>query len=325
MNYNDSQIMSDTAYISCNSAYEKLSQNNTHDLYEILEKLESQKRDLSSTKNDYNNPQILSSLDSSIASIRGLLSLTEKASKADLKSTSQSSKKFSQNIRLLSTDINPYTYTENRSDSISNYMASNDNNVAPNNSQNITPNRENTVSPSDNILPNNRRVNRQTSSFRGSPQQGNFITKLLSKFAVGSSFQGSTQQISSSKQLGKTSHYIHSTRCNNVPIDQSKTLEKSSQNTQSIRQQFNPHSWHNRNMDYCHISPESPSKPPHRDDWGHDHHEPCDANKKIVSRQFDIVRLLLLYLSLRPHYPYCYRICRVAEEQFSILSNIVEI
>lgn len=48
----------------------------------------------------------------------------------------------------------------------------------------------------------------------------------------------------------------------------------------------------------------------------------CDPHNKLVTNQIDIIRLLLLYLTLRPTCRYCSRIASITNEQFDILLNM---
>ena len=260
MNYNDSQIMSDNAYIQCQSAYCKLSENTIHDLGEILEKLEGQKKAINSTETITNRHRILGAIDDSISSLKSIMQSTQTLPKSQSKSIS----KFSQKYLKQNTDIPPYTYSENRGDSISNYMG-NSTPSAPTpttpitSPQNTTPSSPTPV-PSDNIAPDGRLEPRPRALSRGCPQPGNFIAKLLSQLKV-SAPKVHTQK---DNKYGYSVHSIHS-----------EILGKSGVYVTQNR----------------HI----PHHPPHHI---------CTPEREILSRQIDIVRLLILYLQLRPNYPY---------------------
>lgn len=49
----------------------------------------------------------------------------------------------------------------------------------------------------------------------------------------------------------------------------------------------------------------------------------CDPHKKMVTNELDIIRLLLLYMALRPNCPYTYRLCTIAQEHLEILGEMV--
>lgn len=51
-------------------------------------------------------------------------------------------------------------------------------------------------------------------------------------------------------------------------------------------------------------------------------HTTCDPHNKLVTNQIDIIRLLLLYLALRPTCRYCSRIASIANEQFDLLLTL---
>jgi len=53
------------------------------------------------------------------------------------------------------------------------------------------------------------------------------------------------------------------------------------------------------------------------------HDDRCDHNKKIVTGQIDLLRLMILFLSLRPKCPYQSRICQVIDSQFGVLLNLI--
>jgi len=49
----------------------------------------------------------------------------------------------------------------------------------------------------------------------------------------------------------------------------------------------------------------------------------CQANKKIVTNQLDILRLLLLYISLRPHCRFIRSLSNITFEQMEILTELI--
>lgn len=51
---------------------------------------------------------------------------------------------------------------------------------------------------------------------------------------------------------------------------------------------------------------------------------PCDPHKKLITNELDIIRLLLLYMALKPHCPYTHRICTLAQEHLEVLGELVE-
>ncbi len=335
MNYNDSQIMSDDTYIKCQSAYEKLSANTVHDLGEILEKLESQKKAIISANLSSNNSQILDGINESITGLKSILHANIYTTQKSNTINSKNVQKFSQKLSTQNVDIPPYTYSENRSDSISEYMGGNIPNLfspstpnnTPNNPQNMVPNStpnnglENpsnispttpsqelspTPVPSDNISPNNRAENRARVFSRSCPQQSSFIARLLSGFKVNSnSKEPRTKATAKVSTTGHTAHSIHS-----------GILYKNKESVSAYNYpRFTPYNKHN-----AHPSHSSREHSRHPEPGPH-----CTPERDIISRQIDIVRLLILYLQLRPSYPYCYRICGIASTQFDILSTLINI
>ena len=320
MNYNDSQIMSDDTYIRCQSAYEKLSANNIHDLREILEKLESQKKAIISANLPSNNSQILDGINESILGLKNILHSTTYTTQKSNSPSSKQGLKFTQSISTPNVDTPPYTYSENRSDSISEYMGgkvpnlpdyNTPNNppfITPESPQNIVPESNlsdtsqsptNVTVPSDNIAPNNRTENRARISSRSCPQQGSIIAKLLSQFKVNSGAKVSyINRTAKEPSTGHTAHSIHS-----------EILHKNSDSISTYNYPYHKPNYEH-NLKSNHYSKSS-------------HH--CSPEQDILSRQIDIVRLLILYLQLRPTYPYCYRICSITSTQFDILSSLINI
>lgn len=49
----------------------------------------------------------------------------------------------------------------------------------------------------------------------------------------------------------------------------------------------------------------------------------CDPHDKMVTGQIDLLRLLVLFISLHPHCGYSSKICGIASEQFDVLLNII--
>ncbi|MBE5739113.1 MAG: hypothetical protein E7354_05245 [Clostridiales bacterium] len=318
MNFNDNQIMNNIDCMSYNCDYQKMHESSQLDLLEILEKLEEQRASILKLKNDSIPHEILSSLDSSIQSLRNILKSTKTSvfSKSDI--TPHSSHKSGGTLSTNIINPNPYTYTENRYDSISHFMDNNSpTNNAPNNTRNTQPTIENdgynapqkemTNTPSRTPLsppttqPSRARQNRGNVLSRSLPQQGNIFAKLLEKLSI-NQVQKSPTTILQSQTRGKTAHYNHF-------IDFLHTNTTSQNN--NIKEQKGSHSYH-QSPTYCY---EDLPAPP----------QPCNPHKQIISRQFDIMRLLLLYMRLKPHSPYCYRVCDIAERQFEILSNLIEI
>lgn len=54
-----------------------------------------------------------------------------------------------------------------------------------------------------------------------------------------------------------------------------------------------------------------------------DFRPPCNDHDRICNNQIDIVRLLLLYLALRPNSKYICRVSNIAMDQFDIMTNIM--
>ena len=50
--------------------------------------------------------------------------------------------------------------------------------------------------------------------------------------------------------------------------------------------------------------------------------EHCDPRRKLVTSQLDLLRLLILFIALRPHSRYCARIASITNNQFEVLLSI---
>jgi len=53
-------------------------------------------------------------------------------------------------------------------------------------------------------------------------------------------------------------------------------------------------------------------------------HDNCDKGRKLVTGQIDILRLLILFISLRPRCAYLPSICKIADEQFGVLIQLID-
>ena len=50
--------------------------------------------------------------------------------------------------------------------------------------------------------------------------------------------------------------------------------------------------------------------------------EGCDPRRKLITGQVDLLRLLILFIALRPHSRYCSRIASIASSQFDVLLTL---
>lgn len=48
----------------------------------------------------------------------------------------------------------------------------------------------------------------------------------------------------------------------------------------------------------------------------------CEPRRQLYTNQLDIIRLLLLYMALRPNNHHCHRICNITLSQFEVLNTI---
>lgn len=109
----------------------------------------------------------------------------------------------------------------------------------------------------------------------------------------------------------KGSQNVQSTHKRNFPMPGSILYRLSQSLFMKTREEKNTlHSTNHRDFG-------RPPYPPHP-------HEPqCDPREKCVTNQLDILRLMLLFMTLRPNCRYLPRFCRIASTQLDILSEMV--
>lgn len=75
------------------------------------------------------------------------------------------------------------------------------------------------------------------------------------------------------------------------------------------------------NPQYPNARPHDPRRTPPMHEWAYDSH--CDPREKCVTNQLDILRLMLLFMTLRPTCRYLPRMCRIATTQLDILGEMM--
>lgn len=76
------------------------------------------------------------------------------------------------------------------------------------------------------------------------------------------------------------------------------------------------------NPQYPNARPHDPQGIPPMHEWAYNSH--CDPREKCVTNQLDILRLMLLFMTLRPTCRYMPRMCRVATTQLDILGEMMK-
>lgn len=120
-----------------------------------------------------------------------------------------------------------------------------------------------------------------------------------------------TQNADSLQNPNMSSKNIQSTHKRNFPMPGSILYRLSQSLFMKNREEKNT-AYSTNHRDFA-----RPPYPPHP-------HEPrCDPREKCVTNQLNILRLMLLFMTLRPNCRYLPRFCRIASTQLDILSEMV--
>jgi hypothetical protein len=88
----------------------------------------------------------------------------------------------------------------------------------------------------------------------------------------------------------------------------------------SLRKKNNIVTNSNYNMKYHNMYVDEIANINNYDNW---HNDNCDQERKLVTNQIDILRLLVLFVALRPRCHYTPNICRMADDQMSVLIDLI--
>ena len=308
MKYDDYARLSDENYKIMKQSYENVITEETADLQEILEKLIKQRKTLHSNNSDNKYDEMLEKLDNNIADLNSLIS-------GNLSQVASKNSAFIPNyygLRSKKLDLGNDAISPIRSHK---EMLSHGD-IVP--TQPSTPSDNNQNGNSDSNVPQNGTTTPNTPK-RNSPMQGSALSNIIKQLNVGANrILGCNR-----KQRTINSNNLAS---QNTQVSSQKHYNKTTQNPNNSQSQIRPSNLSEMNnvfmpypmtppkYDYMHRPPHHP-----RPNMSHG----CKPHDIILSDQCDIVRMILLYMMLRPNCRYISRLCNVANDQFEILQLLM--
>lgn len=308
MKYDDYARLSDENYKIMKQSYENVITEETADLQEILEKLIKQRKTLHSNNSDNKYDEMLEKLDNNIADLNSLISgnLSQVASKNSAFIPSYYGLR-SKKLDLGNDAISPIR-------SHKEMLSHGD--IVP--TQPSTPSDNNQNGNSDSNVPQNGTTTPNTPK-RNSPMQGSALSNIIKQLNVGANrilgrnrkqrTINSNNLASQNTQVPSQNHYNKTTHNPNNSQSQIRPSNLSEMNNI-----FMPYPMTPPKYDYMHRPPHHP-----RPNMPHG----CEPHDIILSGQCDIVRMILLYMMLRPNCRYISRLCNVANDQFEILQLLM--
>lgn len=286
MKFDDYKILSDRDYTIMKQNYDTLIQSETNDLNEILDKLYKQRQNLIDLNQNHKFDDMLEKIDNNISDIESIIGSNQK-----IASTKQSCeiphywglKKPSKQ------DIN--SDNTNGNNSFSDFLDNEyKNNPIPTPTQ---PSLDNNLAPNIDITPPNNNEQSETNlpaqntTKRNSPMQGSALSNIIKQLNVGAG-----------RLLGKK--HTHNA-----------TIKVDKEGFGDLTGGFFPY-------------PVPPDFPPrHKNKKRPNLGDGCEPHDIALSNQCDIVRLILLYMMLRPNCRYISRLSSVACDQFEILQLLI--
>lgn len=308
MKYDDYARLSDENYKIMKQSYENVITEETADLQEILEKLIKQRKTLHSNNSDNKYDEMLEKLDNNIADLNSLIS-------GNLSQVASKNSAFIPNyygLRSKKLDLGNDAISPIRSHQ---EMLSHGD-IAP--TQPSTPSDNNQNGNSDSNVPQNGTTTPNTPK-RNSPMQGSALSNIIKQLNVGANrilgcnrkqrTINSNNLASQNTQVSSQNHYNKTTQNPNNSQSQIRPSNLSEMNNI-----FMPYPMTPPKYDYMHRPPHHP-----RPNMSHG----CKPHDIILSDQCDIVRMILLYMMLRPNCRYISRLCNVANDQFEILQLLM--
>ena len=308
MKYDDYARLSDENYKIMKQSYENVITEETADLQEILEKLIKQRKTLHSNNSGNKYDEMLEKLDNNIADLNSLIS-------GNLSQVASKNSAFIPNyygLRSKKLDLGNDAISPIRSHK---EMLSHGD-IAP--TQPSTPSDNNQNGNSDSNVPQNGTTTPNTPK-RNSPMQGSALSNIIKQLNVGANriFGRNRKQrtinsnnlASQNTQVSSQNHYNKTTQNPNNSQSQIRPSNLSEMNNI-----FMPYPMTPPKYDYMHRPPHHP-----RPNMPHG----CKPHDIILSDQCDIVRMILLYMMLRPNCRYISRLCNVANDQFEILQLLM--
>ena len=308
MKYDDYARLSDENYKIMKQSYENVITEETADLQEILEKLIKQRKTLHSNNSDNKYDEMLEKLDNNIADLNSLIS-------GNLSQVASKNSAFIPNyygLRSKKLDLGDDAISPIRSHK---EMLSHGD-IVP--TQPSTPSDNNQNGNSDSNVPQNGTTTPNTPK-RNSPMQGSALSNIIKQLNVGANrilgcnrkqrTINSNNLASQNTQVSSQNHYNKTTKNPNNSQSQIRPSNLSEMNNI-----FMPYPMTPPKYDYMHRPPHHP-----RPNMSHG----CKPHDIILSDQCDIVRMILLYMMLRPNCRYISRLCNVANDQFEILQLLM--
>ena len=308
MKYDDYARLSDENYKIMKQSYENVITEETADLQEILEKLIKQRKTLHSNNSGNKYDEMLEKLDNNIADLNSLIS-------GNLSQVASKNSAFIPNyygLRSKKLDLGNDAISPIRSHK---EMLSHGD-IAP--TQPSTPSDNNQNGNSDSNVPQNGTTTPNTPK-RNSPMQGSALSNIIKQLNVGANrilgcnrkqrTINSNNLASQNTQVSSQNHYNKTTQNPNNSQSQIRPSNLSEMNNI-----FMPYPMTPPKYDYMHRPPHHP-----RPNMSHG----CKPHDIILSDQCDIVRMILLYMMLRPNCRYISRLCNVANDQFEILQLLM--
>lgn len=308
MKYDDYARLSDENYKIMKQSYENVITEETADLQEILEKLIKQRKTLHSNNSDNKYDEMLEKLDNNIADLNSLIS-------GNLSQVASKNSAFIPNyygLRSKKLDLGNDAISPIRSHK---EMLSHGD-IAP--TQPSTPSDNTQNGNLDSNVPQNGTTTPNTPK-RNSPMQGSALSNIIKQLNVGANrilgcnrkqrTINSNNLASQNTQVSSQNHYNKTTKNPNNSQSQIRPSNLSEMNNI-----FMPYPMTPPKYDYMHRPPHHP-----RPNMSHG----CKPHDIILSDQCDIVRMILLYMMLRPNCRYISRLCNVANDQFEILQLLM--
>ena len=308
MKYDDYARLSDENYKIMKQSYENVITEETADLQEILEKLIKQRKTLHSNNSGNKYDEMLEKLDNNIADLNSLIS-------GNLSQVASKNSAFIPNyygLRSKKLDLGNDAISPIRSHK---EMLSHGD-IVP--TQPSTPSDNNQNGNSDSNIPQNGTTTPNTPK-RNSPMQGSALSNIIKQLNVGANrilgcnrkqrTINSNNLASQNTQVSSQNHYNKTTQNPNNSQSQIRPSNLSEMNNI-----FMPYPMTPPKYDYMHRPPHHP-----RPNMSHG----CKPHDIILSDQCDIVRMILLYMMLRPNCRYISRLCNVANDQFEILQLLM--
>lgn len=288
--YNDFQLADNLSAKAMHQKFDSIQGIETQDIREIYEKLTEQRDFLNKSNPNGKYDKIITKIDESIAEMGGILSKTTSSTPtfkaSSLGSLSAQKKSFCLNSSIPNASNGAYGRIPYEEE-LSAHIDSPANNTSQNPKESIPHSDTTTSTPQ-----------RANTYKRNSPMQGSIISRLAQSLFIGKS-----------KSPSNTQTRYPNNRFHNTPPDKS-TIQHT-----YMEDDFAEYDGFDINKPPYQQYPQKPFSPA----------QPrCKPHEKCITNQMEILRLMLLFMALRPTCRYLPRICRVANTQLDILGEILD-